>query len=181
MERTKCIKCSYESEDNFLKFEIPLCSICYRFSPNTENKFKEYVSEKINSNALDSFRKYSEIGRPQLKGMTLRASQGSQMSRPPFGYKFSEGKLVPAENFREVEELFEEFLTTNISLRQLSQKHNLSVNGLKKILSNFAYIGKVKFNNQIHQGNHQAIISTTLFNHVQNKLDRLRKVNIQQE
>ena len=95
------------------------------------------------------------------------------MSRPPFGYKFENGKLIPAQNFREVEEMFEEFLTTKISLTKLAKKHNFSVNGLKKILKNFTYIGKIKFNNQIHEGKHQPIISSTLFNHVQNKLDRL--------
>ena len=95
------------------------------------------------------------------------------MARPAFGYKLESGKLVPAQNFREVEEIFEEFLNTNISLTKLAKKHNFSVNGLKKILKNFTYIGKIKFNNQIHDGNHQPIISSTLFNHVQNKLERL--------
>ena len=109
----------------------------------------------------------------QKKGMLKKASQGEIMSRPPFGYKLESNKLIPAENFREVEEIFEEFLTTNISLTQLSKKHNFSVNGLKKILKNFTYIGKIKFNNQIHDGNHQPIISSTLFNHVQNKLERI--------
>lgn len=112
-------------------------------------------------------------GEIQKKGMMQRASQGALMARPAFGYKLDNGKLVPAENFREVEEIFGEFLTTNISLTQLAKKHNFSVNGLKKILKNFTYIGKIKFNNQIHNGNHQSIISSTLFNHVQNKLERL--------
>ena len=90
-----------------------------------------------------------------------------------FGYKIEKGRLIPAENFKEVEEIFEEFLTTNISLTQLAKKHSFSVNGLKKILTNFTYIGKIKFNNQVHQGTHQPILSSTLFNHVQNKLERL--------
>ena len=111
----------------------------------------------------------------QKKAMISKASEGKLMSRPPFGYNFIEGELVPAQNFREVEEIFEEFLTTNISLRKLSEKHNLSVNGLKKILKNFTYIGKIKFNNQIHQGKHTPIVSSTLFNHVQNKLERISK------
>ncbi len=113
-------------------------------------------------------------GEIQKKGMMQKASQGELMARPAFGYKLENGKLIPAENFREVEEIFEEFLTTNISLPNMAKKHNFSVNGLKKILRNFTYIGKIKFNNQIHNGNHQSIISSTLFNHVQNKLERLR-------
>jgi site-specific DNA recombinase len=109
----------------------------------------------------------------QKKGMVNKASQGIPMSRPPFGYKFLDGKLTPAQNSSEVEEIFEEFLRTNISLTKLAKKHNFSVNGLKKILSNFTYVGKIKFNNEIYPGNHPPIISSTLFNHVQNKLERL--------
>lgn len=109
----------------------------------------------------------------QKKGMIEKASKGSVMSRAPFGYIMQDKKLIPAQNSAEIEEIFQEFLTSKISLRQLAQKHHLSVNGLKKILTNFTYIGKVKFNNQIHNGNHQPIISTTLFNHVQNKLENL--------
>lgn len=171
--KTKCIKCGYESEDNLDKFRTPICNICFRFAPNIEEKFREYTSEKIDGNLLETFRKFSEIGNLQKRGMIKKASQGSPMSRPPFGYKFENGKLIPAQSFREIEEIFEEFLNTNISLTKLAKKHNFSVNGLKKILTNFTYIGKIKFNNQIHEGSHQPLISSTLFNHVQNKLERL--------
>ena len=105
--------------------------------------------------------------------MEKKASQGNLMSRAPFGYQILDGKLVPAQNFREVEEIFEEFLKDKISLRKLADKHNLSVNGLKKILTNFTYLGKIKFNTQVHEGTHHPIISSTLFNHVQNKLEKL--------
>lgn len=108
----------------------------------------------------------------QKEGMINKASKGKLMSRAAFGYNMVDGNLVPSQNFREVEEIFQEFLNTNISLTQLSKKHNFSVNGLKKILTNFTYIGKIKFNNQVHEGKHQPIISSTLFNHVQNKLER---------
>jgi len=111
-------------------------------------------------------------GNPK-EGMIKKAAKGNLVSRAPFGYRVENKKLIPAENFREIEEIFEQFLTENISLTKLAQKHNFSVNGLKKILTNFTYIGKIKFNNQIHEGNHQSLISSTLFNHVQNKLERL--------
>jgi len=114
-------------------------------------------------------------GQQQKTGMIKKASKGKIMARPAFGYKLENNELVPAENFREVEEIFEEFLNSKISLRKLAQKHNFSVNGLKKILSNFTYIGKIKFNNQIYDGNHKPIISSTLFNHVQNKIETLKK------
>ena len=128
---------------------------------------------KENEELKKEIEKLKSIRLNQKKGMIEKASRGSLMSRAAFGYKISEGKLLPAENYKEIEEIFEEFLNEDISLRRLSEKHHLSVNGLKKILKNFTYIGKIKFNNQIHDGNHQPIVSSTLFNHVQNKLERL--------
>ena len=118
-------------------------------------------------------KKLENRGETQKKGMIARASKGNVVSRIPFGYAMENRKLVPAGNFREVEEIFEEFLKGEMSLRKISAKHKFSVNGLKKILKNFTYIGKVKFNNQIYNGNHEPIISSTLFNHVQNKLEEM--------
>ena len=119
---------------------------------------------------LENLRKRGEI---QKQGMVKKAIKGGVMSRAPFGYKIENKQLVPAMNSDEVIEIFEEFLKEKISLRKLAEKHKLSVNGLKKILTNFTYIGKIKFNNQIYEGNHKPILSSTLFNHVQNKLERL--------
>ena len=114
-------------------------------------------------------------GEIQKLGMIKKAEEGNIVSRPPFGYKFSREGLIPAENFREVEEIFEKFLEKDMNLTQLANKHNFSVNGLKKVLSNFTYIGKVKFNGQIHEGKHKPIVSSTLFNKVQDKLEKISK------
>ena len=133
---------------------------------------------------LDSLKKENEILRSEIErlkaikinqkqGMIKKAIKGNLMSRAPFGYNIEEGKLTPAENYKEIEEIFSEFLNEKISLRKLSEKHQLSVNGLKKILKNFTYIGKIKFNNQIFEGTHEPLVSSTLFNHVQNKLENL--------
>jgi site-specific DNA recombinase len=116
-------------------------------------------------------------GESQKEGMIKKSSEGKHMSRAPFGYNWNlkDKILVPAQNSNEIEEIFEEFLQQDINLHKLSQKHNLSVNGLKKILRNFAYVGKVKFDGQIHEGKHTPLVSTTLFNHVQDKLDKIRR------
>lgn len=129
--------------------------------------------KKENEELKKEIEKLKSVKANQKKGMIKKASQGNLMSRVPFGYKLQEGKLVPAENYREIEEIFEEFLEEKATLRKISEKHKLSVNGLKKILKNFTYLGKIKFNNQIHEGSHEPIVSSTLFNHVQNKLERL--------
>ena len=133
--------------------------------------------KKENEELKEEIERLKNRGETQKQGMVKKAIKGGVMSRAPFGYKIENKKLMPAENFREIEEIFEEFLREKISLRTLAEKHNLSVNGLKKILTNFTYIGKIKFNNQIFEGNHEPIISSTLFNHVQNKLERLGILN----
>ncbi|MEK6823677.1 MAG: recombinase family protein [Nanoarchaeota archaeon] len=116
-------------------------------------------------------------GEKQKLGMIKKASQGKHMSRTPFGYNWDlkQKTLVPAQNFREVEEIYEEFLQEGVKLTALAKKRNFSVNGLKKVLKNFVYVGKIKFDGQIHDGKHKAIISSTLFNKVQDKLERGKK------
>ncbi len=129
--------------------------------------------KKENQELKEQLEKFKNRGEQQKQGMIQKAIKGHLMSRAAFGYKIENKKLVPAENHDEIQEIYEEFLNENISLRQIASKHNLSVNGLKKILTNFTYIGKIKFNNQIYEGTHQQIISSTLFNHVQNKIEKL--------
>jgi site-specific DNA recombinase len=111
-------------------------------------------------------------GENQKSGMIKKAQQGKHMSRAPFGYTLEKGKLIPSEKSKEVEEIFEEFLNEDFNLTKISQKHNLSINGIKKVLRNFTYIGKIKFDGEIHPANHQPIISSILFNKVQDKLEK---------
>lgn len=116
-------------------------------------------------------------GKKQKIGMIKKSTQGKHMSRSPFGYRLTKkGDLIPSENYKEIEEIFEEFLEENARLQHIAEKHKLSINGLKKILRNFAYLGKVKFDGQIHEGKHKPIVSSILFNKVQEKLDKKSKI-----
>ncbi len=171
----KCIKCDYECH-GIMKHGLVFCEVCIRFCPNNPEEVDKYIEEKIDGNSLEPFRKFSKTrGEEQKTGMIKKASNGEIVSRAAFGYKNENGKLIPAQNFREIEEIFEEFLEDKATLNKVAKKHNLSVNGLKKILTNFTYIGKVKFNNQVFEGNHQPIVSPILFNKVQDKLEKIKK------
>src|SRR6056297_1099967 len=108
----KCEKCGYQSEDNSefnKKFGLCLCNVCYTFSPKDPEKLDGYVQEKINpqlTKELNKFRKYAKTrGEVQKQGMIKQASEGKHVSRVPFGYKWSNkgGKIIPAENYQEVE------------------------------------------------------------------------------
>jgi hypothetical protein len=166
-----CSKCGYESEENkLIEEEKYLCSICNQFAPSKE-KLNDYLSEKIDYKHLESFRKFSG---KNLHGMKEKASQGKIMSRPALGYKLVNKELVIDEEKKlMVQQVFLDFLNSDSSLSALSLKYNISINGLKKVLRNFTYLGKTKFAGQILQGNHQAIISSELFNKVQSKLESL--------
>ncbi|MBY9021770.1 MAG: hypothetical protein KGD67_12000 [Candidatus Lokiarchaeota archaeon] len=78
-------------------------------------------------------------GESQKEGMIKKSSEGKHMSRAPLGYDWNlkEKLLVPSQSSREIEEIYEEFLQPGMNLSKLANKHNLSVNGLKKVLRNF--------------------------------------------
>ena len=138
----------------------------------TEQTIEQLKQE--NEELKQEIERLRELRNNPKKGMIKKATIGLPMSRPAFGYKYENKNLVPAENQNEIQEIFEEFLNKEITLTKLAKKHNLSVNGLKKILKNFTYVGKIKFDGQIHNGKHNPIISPTLFNQVQDKLERLK-------
>ena len=155
---------------------ITLCSICHHYAPDSEEEFKKYLLEKIDGSILDTFRKSQRsISRRTKKGMSKQFKEGNVVTRAPFGYKIENKKLVHGENSYLVQEIFQTFLNNEISLTQLSKRYNLSVNGLKKVLTNYTYLGKTKFDGQIIDGKHQSLVSNTLFNQVQDKLKKKLK------
>ena len=171
----ECVKCRYTGK-TYIKNGLPFCDICLTFCPSDPELTDKYAEEPADHEALEPFRKFSRTrGQQQKSGMIKKASQGKMVSRAPFGYVLEKGHLVPAQNSEEILEIFEEFLQDKATLNKIAKKHNLSVNGLKKILQNFTYIGKVKFNNQVYQGTHKQLIDAILFNKVQDKLEKISK------
>ncbi len=186
----KCQKCGFmgnseELEVHHIKMRVDegedkvdnlvtLCFICHYFAPDSNEDFKIFLEEKLDGTILDTFRKSQKsVSKRTRKGMDKRARDGNVVTRAPFGYKLENKKLIQAEDSYLVQEIFQDFLNKEISLTKLAKKYNFSVNGLKKILTNQTYLGKIKFSGQIHQGIHQPLLSSTLFNHVQNKLEKL--------
>ena len=71
--------------------------------------------------------------------------------------------------------LFRSEFISGKSLNQISKPYGISVNGIKKILRNFSYLGKIRFDKQISQGNHAPIISPDVFNQAQKILENKNK------
>jgi len=133
------------------------------------------ASGKLMFHIISAFAEFERnvAGERTKFSLNQKAREGNPVSRAPFGYKLENKQLIQAKDSYLVQEIFQDFLNNKISLTQLAKKYGFSVNGLKKILTNQTYLGKIKFDGQIHQGSHQPLLSSTLFNHVQNKLERL--------
>ena len=186
-DKFKCQKCGFRGMSDELEIHhinrkadegsneisnlITLCAICHYYSPDDEKEFEQYLNEKIDGTVLNTFRKSQKsISKRTKKGMNKKAQDGNIISRPALGFKIENKKLLPGNHSYVVQEIYQNFLNQDISLTQLAKKYNLSVNGLKKVLKNYTYLGKVKFDGQIIDGKHQPLLSNTLFNQVQNKL-----------
>ncbi len=150
---------------------ITLCSICHNYAPDSEKDFILYINEKIDGNILNTFRHslYS-ISKKTKQGMTKQFFKGKHLTKAPKGYKIVDKELVPDENADTIPKIFQEFLDTDISLTQLAKKNNMTTVGIKKLLQNATYLGKVKFASQESNGKHKPLISVILFNNIQNKL-----------
>lgn len=133
------------------------------------------ASGKLMFHIISAFAEFERnvTGERTKFSMDKIARDGKPITRAPFGYKLENKELVPADDSYLVQEIYQDFLNKNDSLTKLAKKYNFSVNGLKKVLTNQTYLGKIKFDGQIHTGTHKPLISSTLFNHVQNKLEKL--------
>jgi hypothetical protein len=165
-----CEKCGYQDQEKE-KFGKKLCKICYHFAPDSEEDFTHYIEEKLDWKLLDTFRKYGQsLGEAMKKGMDLQAQKGKLVTRAPLGYSVQDGKLVPNEDAVKVRSLFSTFLEKEYSLNSLSKNFGLSINGMKKVLSNRTYLGEIKFAGKLNKGNHESIINPEIFYAVQRKL-----------
>ena len=166
-----CKKCGYADKKEVTILGSPLCRVCATFAPEKIQDFQDYISEKLDWTKIDTFRKYSvHPGKKQKEGMQKMATIGRLQTRPPLGYDVINGNLIPNEDAVRVHSLFKTFLARNYSLNSLSKNFSLSVNGLKKVLSNRTYLGEIKFDGKIHKGDHQPIINPEIFYATQRKL-----------
>lgn len=166
-----CKKCGYQDPREVKIFGSPLCAVCASFAPEEVHHFQDYLLEKIDWKKLETFRKYDQSKtRKQKTGMSDKAIKGEPVTRPPKGYDITEGALRPNSDAVKIHSLFKTFLARNYSLNSLAKNFSLSINGLKKILTNRVYLGEIKFDGRLYKGNHQPIISPEIFYAAQRKL-----------
>ncbi len=133
------------------------------------------ASGKLMFHIISAFAEFERniIGDRTKFGMERKAKKGGFITKAPKGYKLVNKQLIPDENSSSIKTIFEEFLNSQISLTQLAKKYNLSTAGVKKLLQNTTYLGKVKFAEVESQGSHQPIIEQDLFDKVREKLSQI--------
>ena len=134
------------------------------------------ASGKLMFHIISAFAEFERniIGDRTKFGMERKAKEGGFITKAPRGYKLLNKELVlHEEESKEIEMLFTEFIGSDISLTQLAKKYKMTPAGIKKLLKNITYLGKVKFAGKISDGNHPPIISAKLFNHANEKLNKI--------
>ncbi|MBU0470808.1 MAG: recombinase family protein [Nanoarchaeota archaeon] len=133
------------------------------------------ASGKLMFHIISAFAEFERniIGERTSFGMERKNKEGGAVNRPPFGYLMINKKLIPdPEKKGLIKQIFNTYLYNEISLNKLAKMHNLTVNGLKKILTNRTYLGKVKFAGILNKGIHEPLIEEDLFNAVQEKIEK---------
>lgn len=136
------------------------------------------ASGKLMFHIISAFAEFERniIGDRTKFGMERKAKEGGFITKAPKGYKLENKKLLIEEKSAEqVKSIFQEFLDTDISLTQLAKKYSMSTSGIKKLLQNITYIGKIKFSDKKMNGNHDSIIENEMFNKTQEKLQKISR------
>lgn len=131
------------------------------------------ASGKLMFHIISAFAEFERniIGDRTKFGMERKAKEGGFITKAPRGYKLLNKQLIidPTES-EQIKKIFEQFLKEDISLTQLAKQHNLTTAGIKKLLKNTTYLGKVKFANKESAGQHVPLLEPQIFENVQNKL-----------
>ena len=132
------------------------------------------------------------------RGMTENAMRGKYQSRPPFGYVINQPKTPPViipEEAKIVQMIFDKYVNQGLSLFSIAnwvndlgiktiRGNSFEVRGIKYILSNPTYIGKVRWNKInketgvenpesewiVRDGEYEPIISEELFDAANERL-----------
>ena len=134
------------------------------------------ASGKLMFHIISAFAEFERniIGDRTKFGMERKAKEGGFITKAPKGYDLVNKKLVLNESeVLQVNQIFQEFVESDISLTQLAKKNDMTTSGIKKLLQNTTYLGKVKFAKKESNGQHSAIIEQELFNKTKEKLENL--------
>lgn len=171
-------------EDYFLVSKVDFISVCENFDTSTP----------LGRAMIGMLSVFAQLEKDQITerftmGRIARAKNGYYHggSTAPTGYDYINGRLVINDTeARQVQELYERFRQGHSIYdcwQYMQSRYDTKYGGWKSetlvrnVLRNEVYIGKVKFKQKTYPGNHQPIISETLFYEVQDLLQKRKKEN----
>jgi len=164
---TRSPKDFYQMIELFEEYGVDFISVTERFDTSTP-------SGRLLRNIMLTFAQFErELSSERTKDKLLqRAEQGMwNGGNIPYGYKSIDKQLVPD---KDQSKIIKDIFNTYLEIRCISTIHkkvksesNLSKSQVAYILKNPVYTGKIKYNGNIYEGAHQAIISENIFNKVQ--------------
>lgn len=140
---------------------VDFISIQDRIETNT-------ASGKLMFHIISSFAEFERdiIAERTKFGMQQKARSGSILNRAPLGYKIVNKTMIIDEKARLVREIYENFLLDQ-SINKVAKKYGYTTRGMKKLLTNKAYLGMTRFGEEWRFGKHPPIVSGELFERVQ--------------
>ncbi|MCR6112648.1 recombinase family protein [Bacillus sp. A301a_S52] len=153
--------------------------ICIADRINTKNRSDyDYFKNK----SIHSERHRDEILFNCMYGMRQRAKNGLYNGGRTTGYTTtSKGLIIDPDSSEVVKLIFEKYVEENWGYRKIAQYLNTNhyktinngefdINAVKTILSNFMYIGYIRFEGKLFEGQHEAIIDIELWEKAQKSL-----------
>lgn len=135
------------------------------------------ASGKLMFHIISSFAEFERdiISERTRFGMNERAKEGKTITKAPLGYKLIAGSLeIDSEKAEQVRDIFNTFISQDISLTKLAKIHGMTTRGMIQLLKNTTYLGKIKYSGKESQGTHTPLISQELFDKVHEKLSNIK-------
>ena len=168
---TRSPKDFYSLIEVFETYKVDFISVTERFDTSTP-------SGRLLRNIMLTFAQFErELAKERTKDKMFQRAQKGMWNGGivPFGYKAIDKKLIiHAHEAKKLREMFQIYITTKSSSKTyeiLKESHITDKKGnifskgsLKYIFNNILYTGKTKYEDNVYQGLHEAIISEDLFN-----------------
>jgi site-specific DNA recombinase len=175
--------------ETFDRHTVSFVSVTQAF--NTANSMGRLILNVLLSFAQFEREMISERTRDKIAAARRKGKWSGGM--PVLGYVVAQTRLVvdelEAERVREMFELYLEYQSLLAVVKELNSRgwrtkswttkkgdlrggRPFDKNSLYQLLTNVAYVGKVKYKDEVHDGEHQPIVDVGVFNRVQALLQR---------
>lgn len=173
--------------ETFDSHQVSFVSVTQQF--NTSTSMGRLVLNVLLSFAQFEREMISERIRDKVAASRRRGKWSGGM--PLLGYTVEHKRLIvdeiEATRVRQIFELYLEYQSLLPTIREINRRgwttkrwitkkgdhrggREFTRNALYKLLTNNTYIGKIKYKDEVHEGEHVGIVPVELFNRVQNRL-----------